>query len=64
MILKAGGNTCRDPDSSGRPVFLFEDDLIKFEFGRAIIAARGCHVIELLKRPSWLEVLDSDLNLS
>ena len=44
-------------------MFLFKDDLIECEFGcvqvfgRVIIADRGGPVIELLQRPSWLQVL-------
>ena len=44
-------------------MFLFKDALIEFKFGRVqlfgglIIADRRGHVIELLKRPSWFEVL-------
>ena len=44
-------------------MFLFKDALIECEFGRVqvfgrlIIADRDGHVIELLKRPSWFEVL-------
>jgi len=44
-------------------MFLFKDALIELKFGRVqlfgglMIADRRGHVIELLKRPSWFEVL-------
>ncbi len=44
-------------------MFLIKDGLIEFVFGRVqvfgglIITDCGGNVIELLKRPSWLEVL-------